>query len=195
MPVQPTSAARQRRCSGRGVFNSPTPNTGAACLDRGAQARRAPTVPVGLSPGRGGGAGWRAAGTASAPFVTSEQLSLRHRLQQATRRARQRHSANDDASRPRGRRLPFAHPSSPSTDRARKRASFIFVPTRPPVCCSSGGAAQRRPSLARQRVRPRENSRLLLLWFRRQRAHATYRLPMPPRYAEWSPRSKPLAAC
>ena len=35
MPVQPTSAARQRRCSGRGVFNSPTPNTGAASLDRG----------------------------------------------------------------------------------------------------------------------------------------------------------------
>ena len=127
MPVQPTSAARQRRCSGRGVFNSPTPNTGAACLDRGAQARRAPTVPVGLSPGRGGGAGWRAAGTASAPFVTSEQLSLRHRLQQATRRARQRHSANDDASRPRGRRLPFAHLSSASTDRTRKRASPIFV--------------------------------------------------------------------
>ena len=152
MPVQPTSAARQRRCSGRGVFNSPTPNTGAACLDRGAQARRAPTVAVGLSPGRGGGAGWRAAGTASAPFVTSEQLSLRHRLQQATRRARQRHSANDDASRPRGRRLPFAHPSSPSTDRTRKRASpHLFFPTRPPIvhCCSSSGAAVQRYSQQR----------------------------------------------
>ena len=30
VPVQPTAAAR-----GRGVFNSPTPNTGAASLDRG----------------------------------------------------------------------------------------------------------------------------------------------------------------
>ena len=35
MPVQPTSAARQRRFSGLGVLNSPTPNTGAASLDRG----------------------------------------------------------------------------------------------------------------------------------------------------------------
>ena len=149
MPVQPTSAARQRRCSGRGVFNSPTPNTGAACLDRGAQARRAPTVPVGLSPGRGGGAGWRAAGTASAPFVTSEQLSLRHRLQQATRRARQRHSANDDASRPRGRRLPFAHPPSPSTDRTRKRASPIFCSHPPTLCLSVAAAAAQQCSAIR----------------------------------------------
>ena len=62
------------------------------------------------------------------------------------------HKRSIDASRPRGRRRPFAHLPSPSTDRARKRASFIFVPTRPPVCCSSGGAAQRRGAFSQRRL-------------------------------------------
>ena len=35
MPVQPTSAARQRRCSGRGVFNHPRPTPEPPSLDRG----------------------------------------------------------------------------------------------------------------------------------------------------------------
>jgi len=47
---------------------------------------------------------------------------------------------------------PFAHPSSPSTGRTRKRASpHLFFPTRPPTvhCCSSSGAAVQRYSQQR----------------------------------------------
>ena len=115
------------------------------------RGRRAPAVPVGLSPDRGGGAGWQGERTASAPFVASEQLSFCAKTAASKQRLRQFHSANDDVRRPSGPRRPYAHPSSTTTDRARKRASpnYFFPPAHPFDCCSSSGAAVQRFSQQR----------------------------------------------
>ena len=134
MPAQPTSAARQRRCSGRGVFNHPRPTPEPPSLDRGYGPARHLRCPWAYHPAVGGGAGWQGERTASAPFVASEQRSFCAKTAASKQRLRQFYSANDDVRRPRGPRRPYALPSSPTTDRARKRASFII--SHPPTHCS-----------------------------------------------------------
>ena len=64
MPVQPTSAARQRRCSGRGVSNHPRPTPEPPSLDRGYGPAGRLRWPWACHPAGGGGAGWRGARTA-----------------------------------------------------------------------------------------------------------------------------------
>ena len=93
----------------------------------------------------------RCARTASAPFVASEQHSFCAKTAASKQRLRQFHSANDDVRRPSGPRRPYAHPSSTTTDRARKRASpnYFFPPAHPFDCCSSSGAAVQRFSQQR----------------------------------------------
>ena len=151
MPVRPTSAARQRRCSGRGVFNHPRPTPEPPSLDRGYGPARHLRCPWAYHPAVGGGAGWQGERTASAPFVASEQHSFCAKTAASKQRLRQFHSANDDVRRPSGPRRPYAHPSSTTTDRARKRASpnYFFPPAHPFGCCSSSGAAVQRFSQQR----------------------------------------------
>ena len=150
MPVPPTSAARQRRCSGRGVFNHPRPTPAPPSLDRGygpaghlrCQWAYQPTEAAAQA------GGWRAQRVRPLSRASNSVCEIEG-LQQATGCARQRHSANDDASRPRGWRLPFAHPPSPSTDRTRKRASPIFCSHPPTLCLSVAAAAAQQCSAIR----------------------------------------------
>ena len=128
------------------LYWGPRQRSTSTCADhRHKGARRAPTVPVGLSPDRGGGAGWRAERTARRPGfgASSEQLSFCAKTAASKQRLRQFYRANDDVRRPRGPRRPYAHPTSATTDRARKRASSIyFPPPAHPLLIVAAAAAQ-----------------------------------------------------
>ena len=152
----PSSPPRQPGSGGAAAvecLNHPRPTPEPPSLDRGYGPAGRLRWPWAFHPAGGGGAGWRGARTASAPFVASEQLSF-CKTAASKQRLRQFYSANDDVRRPRGPRRPYAHPSSPTiyTGRARKRASFIFC-SHPPTlfvgCCSSSGAAVKRYSQQR----------------------------------------------
>ena len=123
-------------------LNHPRPTPEPPSLDRGYGPARHLRCPWAYHPAGGGGAGWQGERTASAPFVASEQHSFCAKTAASKQRLRQFHSANDDVRRPSGPRRPYAHPSSTTTDRARKRASPIYFSHPPTHLIVAAAAAQ-----------------------------------------------------